>query len=147
MLLPIHTNEILEQCPVPCAKCHAVHFLFPSAITRWVPEEWGPCSVSCGLGVQTRLLSCKIRLSQGHIVEAAQDACTAPPSVSRAQVGADSHRESLEIPWYIFESLLNVAFEILYLKVGLQMLRFFSEGRYGHRPVTDAAEAKTAKAT
>lgn len=38
----------------------------PPSVSRWVTEEWGPCSRSCGkLGVQTRGVQCLLPLPNG----------------------------------------------------------------------------------
>ncbi|KAG7159564.1 Thrombospondin type-1 domain-containing protein 4-like 1, partial [Homarus americanus] len=52
----------------------------------WVAEEWGPCSVTCGLGVQTRALTCKMRLSPDHSVAQPEGACLTTPDIPKAQV-------------------------------------------------------------
>ncbi|KAK7077621.1 Thrombospondin type-1 domain-containing protein 4, partial [Halocaridina rubra] len=53
---------------------------------QWVAEEWGPCSVSCGLGVQTRILTCKMRLSPDQFISAPESSCPQTPSIPRAKV-------------------------------------------------------------
>ncbi|XP_050732888.1 thrombospondin type-1 domain-containing protein 4-like isoform X1 [Eriocheir sinensis] len=52
----------------------------------WVPEEWGPCSVTCGLGVQTRALTCQMRLSPDQYVEQPEGACLSPSPMAHARV-------------------------------------------------------------
>lgn len=53
---------------------------------RWVAEEWGPCSVTCGMGVQTRRLTCKMRLTPDQSINAAEAACPTSPAIPKAQV-------------------------------------------------------------
>ena len=48
--------------------CHSPAFplAFSLSVSRWVTEEWGTCSRSCGkLGVQTRGVQCLLPLTNG----------------------------------------------------------------------------------
>ncbi|XP_076060824.1 uncharacterized protein LOC143036854 [Oratosquilla oratoria] len=53
---------------------------------EWMPGEWGPCSVTCGMGVQTRPLLCKQVVSPKLTMTVPEGICLSPPAVSRSQV-------------------------------------------------------------
>ncbi|CAL4122807.1 unnamed protein product, partial [Meganyctiphanes norvegica] len=52
----------------------------------WFPEEWEPCSVTCGFGVQLRRLTCKQRLSQDQVIAVPEGACFTEPNITKTQV-------------------------------------------------------------
>lgn len=53
---------------------------------EWMPGEWGPCSVTCGMGVQTRPTVCKQVLSPTLTMMVPEGACLSPPTVATSQV-------------------------------------------------------------
>ncbi|XP_071525609.1 thrombospondin type-1 domain-containing protein 4-like [Panulirus ornatus] len=79
---------------VPASQCRDLTRPAPEVVrcnlrpcpAAWVPEAWGPCSVTCGLGVQTRVLACKMRISPDQYITQPEGACLTPPTVPKAQV-------------------------------------------------------------
>lgn len=57
-------------------------FLF-SFLNRWHPGPWSPCSVSCGLGIQTRELECVQELNAKLKMRVAPGACIEKPNIKR----------------------------------------------------------------
>ncbi|KAG2470370.1 ATS17 metalloproteinase, partial [Polypterus senegalus] len=52
--------------------------------SRWLTAEWGPCSITCGKGIQFRETSCTYQLQNGTYI-AAQDAYCVEPRPAMVQ--------------------------------------------------------------
>ncbi|XP_068230780.1 ADAMTS-like protein 2 [Palaemon carinicauda] len=73
-----------EHLPRP--KTHTIMCNLKPCPATWTPGEWGPCSVTCGMGVQTRPLVCKQQISPTFTMMVPEGACLSPASVSTSQV-------------------------------------------------------------
>lgn len=71
---------------LPRPETHTIMCNLKPCPATWMPGEWGPCSVSCGIGVQTRPLLCKQQVSPNFIMMVPEGACLTPPTVSTSQV-------------------------------------------------------------
>ncbi|XP_047474105.1 uncharacterized protein LOC125028674 [Penaeus chinensis] len=71
---------------LPRPETHTIMCNLKPCPATWMPGEWGPCSVSCGIGVQTRPLLCKQQVSPNFIMMVPEGACLSPPTVSTSQV-------------------------------------------------------------
>lgn len=45
---------------------------------RWTITDWSPCSVSCGLGVQTRGIVCRQQIDSEMTMNAVESSCPSP---------------------------------------------------------------------
>ncbi|XP_076801065.1 ADAMTS-like protein 1 isoform X2 [Clavelina lepadiformis] len=67
--LPVRVKSEPENTPMQ-AELIGVERIYPISITpTWLAERWGPCSVSCGVGVTTRLVKCQVLLRHAGTVE------------------------------------------------------------------------------
>lgn len=62
------TESLLSLIQINKGKCFIVPLLLSRFLTLWfhcrfIPEPWSPCSASCGRGVQTRDVKCRIYLA------------------------------------------------------------------------------------
>ncbi|XP_065226754.1 A disintegrin and metalloproteinase with thrombospondin motifs 9-like isoform X2 [Planococcus citri] len=73
------SNEIIPQ--------HYNSF-FPPALFKWVPEDWQPCSTSCGIGEKTRVVRCYSMRSKSFVdsfycnrrdMPKSSESCSLPP--------------------------------------------------------------------
>lgn len=51
---------------------------YNSAARRWTITDWSPCSVSCGLGAQTREMVCKQHINSALTMNVAGSSCPSP---------------------------------------------------------------------
>jgi len=52
--------------------------LFLLSYYRWSITDWSPCSVSCGLGVQTREMACRQQINPTLTMNVDESACPSP---------------------------------------------------------------------
>ncbi|KAB7497517.1 A disintegrin and metalloproteinase with thrombospondin motifs 12, partial [Armadillidium nasatum] len=65
-------NRFQWEIKPPCTRVNDV------GKGRWVPGEWSDCSVTCGIGVQTRPLLCKQVVSSSLTMMVPEGACLSP---------------------------------------------------------------------
>ncbi|XP_066943265.1 ADAMTS-like protein 2 [Macrobrachium rosenbergii] len=73
-----------EHLPRP--KTHTIMCNLKPCSAAWSPGEWSPCSVTCGMGFQTRPLVCKQQISPTFTMVVPEGACSSPPAVPTSQV-------------------------------------------------------------
>lgn len=54
---------------------------------RWVTGEWGPCSITCGKGIQQREVACVYHLQNGSVIYTRDLYCQGakPPTVQSCE--------------------------------------------------------------
>ncbi|XP_028678986.1 A disintegrin and metalloproteinase with thrombospondin motifs 17 [Erpetoichthys calabaricus] len=58
--------------------------------SRWLTAEWGPCSITCGKGIQYRETSCTYQLQNGTYIAARDAYCVEPrPAMMQSCEGQD----------------------------------------------------------
>jgi hypothetical protein len=73
--------EVTLRTPLGCIYL-AVNWEF--IIYRFVPDEWGPCSVTCGEGIRKRQVHCKIFLEFSRTIAKLTDKqCSGPKPIER----------------------------------------------------------------
>ncbi|XP_050539562.1 thrombospondin type-1 domain-containing protein 4-like isoform X2 [Daktulosphaira vitifoliae] len=75
-----------QQQIVPDKRCHSLEKPQLQVLrcnmkpcdAQWSITDWSPCSVSCGLGVQTREIVCKQQISSTLVMSVAETICSTP---------------------------------------------------------------------
>ena len=53
---------------------------------RWVGQEWEECSVSCGVGIQSRTITCMEHISRDLDIKMPEIECIDAPVIPKHQV-------------------------------------------------------------
>ncbi|XP_015837335.1 protein madd-4 isoform X3 [Tribolium castaneum] len=79
-----HTQPLVQPYPPP-PPAHAERLVGEQVVpseSTFVPDEWGPCSVTCGEGVRKRQVHCKIFLEFSRTIAKLPDKqCTGPKPI------------------------------------------------------------------
>ncbi|XP_074042343.1 ADAMTS-like no long nerve cord isoform X3 [Leptinotarsa decemlineata] len=83
-LLPglYHTQPLVQPYPPPPMPERLIGEQVVPSESTFIPDEWGPCSVSCGEGVRKREVHCKIFLEFSRTIAKLPDKqCTGPKPI------------------------------------------------------------------
>ncbi|XP_066557612.1 A disintegrin and metalloproteinase with thrombospondin motifs 17 isoform X2 [Amia ocellicauda] len=81
-----NSNCRIENRPAPQIRRCNMH----PCQSRWVTGEWGPCSLTCGKGLQLREASCVYQLQNGSYINTRDLYCQGPkPAVVQSCEGRD----------------------------------------------------------
>lgn len=118
-LLPglYHTQPLIQPYPPP-APAHAERLVGEQTVpseSTFIPDEWGPCSVSCGEGVRKREVHCKIFLEFSRTIAKLPDRqCSGPKPIEMEKCfmepcSSSSERIDIKDDPYRHDSVIKVA--------------------------------------